>query len=809
MPATFEYTGNGNALSNGNLDERVNYSYNESSGIYIEDFDYGSITSSIDEDEDYGSIVNSNVVGQNYKDFGLITINETIVPFGSIFTDSFGDISLVKINIGQVSFAVLGEAKIFTTPIEFGSGVVGITGTPIVRINFGYFGTGNIRHITGSAEASVFNPVEEIQLFKISGYIEQRSTKSEVGSGSLFTFIKADTLRSPAYAGTTLFTVSGTAVPVITVSHVGSGNLSAITGSAEATLFNPPEETLLFRFSGQHVESSVRSEVGTGSLFTFVSATETSVYNPSEDTALFKITGEATPVIITLSHVGSGTLSAFTGAAEALGSNPPEDTPTVIIRGTAEYQFSRNNSYESLGAFIVRGEAGVLLSRGYDVSGLINIDSSAFESITPAPHIGTGSLFTFVSATEATVVNPPEDTALFKITGSADIQRTAFYPAQGRIEFGSDAAYAIFNIGHVGSGKLNIEGKATESFTPAPHVGRGSLFTFTSTTEAFVVNPPDQTALFSFAGSAVEKSTDVYIGSVDVDIEGAAVTKFNLSQIGSGSLFAIIGTTDSYTASPDDTRVLFKFSGNSAESETNVEIGTGSLFTFVSATEATVVNPPEDTALLKFSGSAIDRFVLNNIGSGSLFAFVSTTEATVVNPPDQTTLFTFSGSAVEKNTEAYLGTGSLFTFVGATEATVVNPPDKAVLFKFTGRAAEAVVPAPHIGSGSIFTFVSFTESTLVVPPTTKDNVFRFVGTATETATNSYRGRGSLFGITGSQDAVAINYAITKVLFTISGRGFEAYARTNYDGYMESRILGQSTDRRVEFKRGQAPRIIII
>jgi len=726
MPATFEYTGNGNALSNGNLDERVNYSYNESSGIYIEDFDYGNISSSIDDDEDYGSIINNNVIGQNHNDFGLISINQTIVPFGSIFTDSFGDISLVKIKIGQVSFAVLGEATIFTTPIEFGSGVIEITGTPVVRINFGYFGSGNIEHITGSAEASVFNPVEN---------------------------------------------------------------------------------TLLVKITGQSSEVFSRSHVGTGSLFSFVSATETATFAQSE-ASLFRITGTVVPVI-TLSHIGSGTLSAITGSAEALVSNPPEDTPTVIIRGTAEYQFLRSNSHESSGAFILRGEAGVLLSRGYDVSGLINIDSSASESITPAPHIGTGSLFTFVSATEATVVNPPEDTALFKITGSADLQRTAFYPASGKIEFGSDTAYSIFNIGHIGSGKLNIEGKATESFTPAPHVGRGSLFTFTSTTEAFVINPPDQTALFSFAGSAVEKSTDVYIGSVNVDIEGAAVTKFNLSQIGSGSLFAIIGTTDSYTASPDETRVLFKFSGNAAESETNVEIGTGSLFTFVSTTEATVVNPPEDTALLKFSGSAIDRVVLNNIGSGSLFTLTSATEAFVVNPPDQTTLFTFSGSAVEKNTEAYLGTGSLFTFVSTTEATVVNPPDKAVLFKFTGRAAESVVPAPHIGSGSIFTFVSFTESTLVVPPTTKDNVFRFVGTATETATNSYRGRGSLFGIIGSQDAVAINYAITKVLFAISGRGFEAYARTNYDGYMESRILGQSIDRRVEFKRGQAPRIIII
>ena len=103
MPATFEYTGKGNALSNGNLDERVNYSYNESGAIYIEDVDYGNITSSIDDEEDYGSIVDINVVGQNFTDFGLISIDETIVPYGAISANGIGDLKLVKINIGQVS----------------------------------------------------------------------------------------------------------------------------------------------------------------------------------------------------------------------------------------------------------------------------------------------------------------------------------------------------------------------------------------------------------------------------------------------------------------------------------------------------------------------------------------------------------------------------------------------------------------------------------------------------------------------------------------------------------------------------------
>ena len=106
MPATFDYTGNGNLPSNGNLDDRVKYSYNESSALHIDEEDYGNITSSIDLEEDYGSIANTQtIVGARVLDFGSITINETIVPFGTIFTSSPGEIinlygfKLVKLSL--------------------------------------------------------------------------------------------------------------------------------------------------------------------------------------------------------------------------------------------------------------------------------------------------------------------------------------------------------------------------------------------------------------------------------------------------------------------------------------------------------------------------------------------------------------------------------------------------------------------------------------------------------------------------------------------------------------------------------------
>ena len=112
----------------------------------------------------------------------------------------------------------------------------------------------------------------------------------------------------------------------------------------------------LFRFAGNGIEKNTENYVGRGALFGFVSKTE-STTSAEQPKVLFNIEGASVNKIL-FHYPGSGTFSKFGGAAEA----------RAVVK-----------------------KAG----------GLFTFSGNAPESITPAPEIGSGSLFTFVGKTEA------------------------------------------------------------------------------------------------------------------------------------------------------------------------------------------------------------------------------------------------------------------------------------------------------------------------------------------------------------------------------------------------------------------------
>ena len=917
--------------SSSELEEKNIHAYNDSSAVYIIDEDFGSITESPLVEDDFGIIVSNNIVGSQLDDYGLITINETLVPYGSIDIgdDSFAQLKLIKVNVGKVTLTVLGEAKIFTTPIEFGSGTFKFHGTadPVV-IKLSHVGSGQLSTLSGSAEVVGVKYPESTVLFRITGSAIERNTESYVGSGSLFGLSSATEVTSSVESARGLFKITGEAIPVISLSHVGSGSLFTFISTTEAVGANPPESTALFRFTGSAVEKNTETHVGSGSLFTFVSATETSGVTESAQ-GLFRISGEATPIIITLAHLGSGSLFAFSSTTEAVGSNPPESTILFRFTGTADEQFVKNNTQTTEGSLILRGQSEVVVTKTQEGKVLLQTSGSVQESITPAPYIGSGKLFAFTGSSESITVDPVEETVLFRFSGTSTNNLIKSEVASGQINL-EGSATTIFRLSHIGSVKIDIEGASQESITPAPHVGSGTLFAFTGSSESVTIDPPDKTTLFTFAGSATEKASNIYAGSGIIEAGDSSSINFSLVHYGSGALFGFSSTTEAVVSNPPESTALFRITGKLAESITPApHIGTGSLFTFISFTEATaaaerskglfkisgdsknlyvinnigsgslfgfsstteafVVNPPESTALFRFTGSAVEKNAESYVGSGSLFTFISftessgvserarglfkftgsavekntesyrgsgalfgfssTTEAVGSNPPESIALFRFSGSAtesvapaphvgsgsiftfvsatetraisevstgrfkfsgsaVEKNTESYVGSGALFGFSSTTEAVVVNPPESTVLFRFTGSATESIAPAPHVGSGSIFTFISFTETIAISPDDTKV-LFTFVGAATNKKTDSYRGTGSLFAITGSYESTRVIAQLTGVLFGIFGRALESYGYSNYDGIGLSQMEGVATTSRIEFEPVRPTRIIMI
>jgi hypothetical protein len=706
-----------------NLEEKDIHSYNESSAIYIVDEDFGSITASVDAEEDYGSIVD-NPTG-NSIDYGLITITETLVPYGpiNISNNDVATLKLVRVGISNVTFSILGQAFIFTTPIEKGSGRIRINGT----------------------------------------------------SGD----------------------------PRFSLAHVGTGSLFALSSSTEVKGSNPPEETVLFRFTGSAVERIADAHVGSGSLFTFTSKTESSS-SVEQAQGLFRVTGSAVPSA-SLSHIGSGRIFGFTGSSEAVTDVPLVSTALYRIVGTADENFIRNYAGITEGEFFTHESANTLFSLKHIGSGNLNLEGTVSESITPAPHIGSGRIFAFTGSSESTAVDPPDLTTLFEISGDANYKLTS---------------------AHLSKVNLDVEGRATTIFRLS-HVGSGSLFGFFGANEAIFADPLEKTALFRIAGSAIEKNTEAYRGSGSLfgfssttesssnvesvkglfRISGRVRDIFVLNNIGTGSLFGFSSATESIAVNPPEETVLFKFTGSAIEKNTESYRGSGSLFGFSSTTEAVGANPPEFIPVLRFSGTAAESFVpAPHIAAGSLFAFGSATETRSVSP-QASGVFRFTGSVVQRKTNSFAGSGSLFGFSSTAESFAITPSPFAPLFKISGTVAESFIPAPHIGSGALRAFSSATETRAVFP---KSNVlFEFHGNTVERSTRSQLGSGSLFGITGSYEATEVIPKIAGVLFTLFGFVGESYTPATEIASGITVLRGASTDRKVVFVPAKPTRIIII
>lgn len=534
-----------------------------------------------------------------------------------------------------------------------------------------YTGSGSIFSVVGSAEASAFIPAKDDSLFTFAGNAAESTTPTtEIGSGSLFGFLtfEESTTFVPALRIDNvdpLFQIQGglrlsstedqESELKFTAAWNGSGSLFKFseTDPARVRVF-VGGGSLFVRDSGLRIEPESFTPwipAGTGSIFSFVSFTESAAFTEETPQPLFAFSGSATDI-------------QFSFAWETI------ETTHLLVRGTPKIFVLPK--HVGTGSFFVRSSG-------------VRIEA---ESFTPFIPPGEGSLFGYVGAAEAVGSNPPDDFTLFTITGEVDTPRLTFSEEKFvQARFLPDEAFTTFQIRVTETGQqpLDIEGKLDESFTPAPAVATGSLFGFSSTTEASVFNPIDKTTLFTFEGNAAESETNV--------------------EIGSGSFFSFQSATE-VTAVAEEKQALFSFAGNLQESTSPApHVTTGGLFGFSSTTEARVIDLPARTTLFTVGGTAVERAsiaedgtptpgldVNGNLverttfahaGSGGLFGFSSTTEARVIVPRGLRNLFTVNGDAADSRTRPFIGSGTLSGFVGGAESTS-NVEVKYTLFNVTG-----------------------------------------------------------------------------------------------------------------------------
>ena len=785
-----------------------------------------------------------------YADYAY-TPEETGTGLFNITSNPIVKISLLHVGSGSLFSFVGGDES--ATPAEIGSGVISLSGSAVEKNTESYFGTGTLFGFSSTTDAYAFVPKTE-GLFRISGSAAESTTPTtEIGSGSIFTFVSAtETFAINPPDQTTLFTFSGSAVEKNTEDYVGSGTLFGFSSTTDSALL-AESGSGLFRISGSAAESTTpTTEIGSGSIFTFVSATESSVINPPDQTTLFTFFGSAVEKN-TEDYVGSGSIFTFSSTTDTAllaysgdelfkfyGSAHTTRTPSYVGSGFA-FAFLKGVQLDSSGKIrYVSGQestvsipptTGTLLNVSGEVriffeyretgsgvvqfsgagfaqpsakhfgEGKLNLIGSATESTTPATEIGSGSIFTFVSTTESLSVNPPDQTTLFTLSGSAS-ERYA-NTSDTTTEIRIDASARIRRVPSVISvGKLTLSGLGEESYIRAPYSGSGRISTIGASSDyRTVINPPE-------------------VGTIAL-LRGNATTRGIINYTGSGSIFSFVSATETKSTS-ERSEELFKITGSASEKNTESYIGVGNLFEFsqrqiidsngkvsyVAADESATGVPPTQIAETRFFGSADVRKTPSFVGSGSIFAFNSNTESFAANPPESTELFRVSGSAIEKNTEAYSGSGSIFSFASSTESISVRTTEPTSLFRISGGASKfSITRGQYFGSGSIFTFISGTESTLVSP--LSSGLFSITGFSEIKSTKSKVGSGSIFAFSSSTEVSIKTYSDTFGLFNITGFALESFTNTGYRGKVEAKVLGSSEDRKIDYVAPKPVRLYII
>ena len=650
--------------------------------------------------------------------------------------------------------------------------------------------------------------------YLVSGEGIERPTTALTGEGTAYIYT------APQFVGNTY---------AFTWGHgfVQSGSLFSAGGAAESTTTNPPEDTLLYTVAGTRIsERQTFAESGSGSITLSGAAVErqTDEWVGSGNVTLSGAGAESKSFA---NFDGSGSLFTAGGAVEAVA---------VLEAGTGLWDYvgsaieKHTERWIGSGSTTVSGEAIVRIARApYIGSGTVTLSGTKAESFTPAPEIGSGSLFTASGAAESATVDY-ESTYLFTIVGSTHYTFSLRHIGAGSLYTSSGAAESTTTNPPEDTALFAVGGTKAESFTPATHVGSGSI---------------------TLSGSGSEKYTGAFEGSGTATITGEADLIYRVRYFGSGSLFTAGGVAESVTTNPPESTSLHQISGTKVEKAVFREIGSGSIslsgaatgtryiphitgsgtyttggactfkvryiltgsgnvFTAGGSAEAVGTNPPEDIALFVWSGNAESQWSPSWVGqgsyfisgeipeplitkhwtaSGSLFSVGGAAESFSANI-DGIGLYEISGSGSQRSTVSEVGSGSRWTASGASESIGTNPPESTVLYTYVGAGIEKHTER-WIGSGST-TFSGAVSDIQRTFAESGSGSIIISGSALESQTDDWVGSGSLFTAGGSAESTTTNPPENTVLYTWTGAVTEKHTE-NWVGSGSTTVSGAVSD----------------
>ena len=228
---------------------------------------------------------------------GLFEFNGTAEPVirtrgfagsGSLFSIGGGEEIATVAEESTGLFTVSGKAQAPFARTKIGSGTTFVSGDSENRATRIYAGEGQLSTFGGGAEVVGFNPAEETVLYEFGGTAEP-------------------VIRTRGFNASGSASVSGEAVPVITLNFIGSGNLTTFGGGAESRTIDV-ENTTLFETRGGATESFTKGNYDTeGSTKVSGEATDIKLTFGNEVFAYVSASGNADESK-TDDYVGSGSL---------------------------------------------------------------------------------------------------------------------------------------------------------------------------------------------------------------------------------------------------------------------------------------------------------------------------------------------------------------------------------------------------------------------------------------------------------------------------------------------------------------------
>jgi hypothetical protein len=246
------------------------------------------------------------------------------------------------------------------------------------------------------------------------------------------------------------------------------------------------------------------------------------------------------------SYQGFGSITLSGTALESYSAQTPEDTQLFSFSGTSLEVYSAQTP-ETEVLYIINGSLVERKTNSYNGSGSVVATGSATTRVVP--NYPARGLFRFVrhtvdndydtcdsqeltcdnqdSANVRFVANPVENTILFNISGIASTREIATYAYSGIGTHVISGYYQNIKIIHSESGIGTVFITQTSPQSEGEvYIGSGSLFALSGRSESYSAQTPESTIIFQISGSAITSIESEYsvVGIGLFALSGSAIT---------------------------------------------------------------------------------------------------------------------------------------------------------------------------------------------------------------------------------------------------------------------------------------------